>query len=264
MTFATYYLGAMAEGYCLPQLFKCEDGQCYVVKFMSNPQGIRGLVNELIAYRLGKLLDLPVVPGRIVYLTEDFIRQIPELSKQGVQPGPHFGSLFVEHAQEPEIGTIAKCMNLDQVAGMIVFDHWIENDDRDTGNVILTAEDAPKFYMIDHESCFCGSGWYGKKLLRHRNQVKPYWSDVYERFAPYLDQFENSFLTAVGRLEGLSGLDVREAMQDIPEEWDIEPEELDILVIYLERRKRLVRDVVLKLKQHFPQSMTSQTKKVSR
>ena len=92
MTTASRYLGAMSAGFCLPQLFQCDDGKRYVVKFMSNPQGIRGLPNELIACRLGKLLDLPLVPGNVVYLTQKLIDLEPSLKKQGVQPGPHFGS----------------------------------------------------------------------------------------------------------------------------------------------------------------------------
>lgn len=257
MTIATRYLGAMATGFCLPQLFECEDGQRYVVKFMSNPQGIRVLPNELIAYRLGKLLELPIVPGRVVYLTKEFINCVPELKKQHVDPGRHFGSIFLERAQKPTSKAIGKCVNLDKAAGMIVFDHWIQNDDRDIGNVILTAGERPKFYMIDHESCFCSSGWYDEDLLQHRDRVEPYWSEVYERFAPYLDQSENLFLAAVELLEALNRSAIREAMHDIPEEWGVEPEEFEQLAEYLERRKKLVRGAVLKLKTHFSNWLTT-------
>jgi hypothetical protein len=122
---ATKFLGEMSKGYCHPKLFECNDGRRYVVKLMSNPQGLRGLPNELIACRLGNLLKLPIVPGRIVYLTKELIKNDRELKQQRVQPGPHFGSLYIEKVQEPSRHNIKKCVNLHQGVDMIVFDHWI-------------------------------------------------------------------------------------------------------------------------------------------
>jgi hypothetical protein len=252
VTTANRYLGAMSAGFCLPQLFQCDDGNRYVVKFMSNPQGIRGLPNELIAYRLGKLLDLPIVRGRVVYLTQKLIDHEPSLKRQGVKPGPHFGSLFVPQVQAPTEKAIAQCVNTEQAAGMIVFDHWVQNDDRDTGNVLVTRGAKPQFYMIDHESCFCGSGWYDEDLLQHRERVVPYWAESYPRFVPYIDQREHPFLAALERLEGLSRSLIEEATRDVPAEWGVEDEEWDLFVDYLDRRKRLVRGAVGKLKRHFP------------
>jgi hypothetical protein len=249
---ATQYQGAMAEGSSLPQLFTCGDGKGYVVKFMSNPQGIRGLANELIAYRLGKLLDLPVVPGEVIYLTEDFIDSVSKLKKQRVQPGPHFGSLFLQQAQEPNKQAISNCINLDQFTGMIVFDHWIKNGDRSSENIILTAGDRPTFYMIDHNGCFCGSGWTAKRLLRNSGHVEPYWAGMYARFARYLDQHGNPFSTSLDRLEALSRSMVREVMYDIPKEWGVKQEDFDVLAEFLERRKSLVRGAIVHLKRHFP------------
>ena len=40
------------------QLMRCADGGYYVVKFQNNPQGLRVLVNELLATRLAARLGL--------------------------------------------------------------------------------------------------------------------------------------------------------------------------------------------------------------
>jgi hypothetical protein len=252
VTKATHYLGAMPTGFCLPHLFQCDDGNRYVLKFMSNPQGIRGLANELIACRLGSLLDLPVVPGRVVEVTQKLIDREPALQKAGVQAGPHFGSLFLSRVQALTEHAISACVNLDKVAGMIVFDHWVQNDDRDTGNVLVTRGAKSQFYMIDHESCFCGSGWFDEDLLQHRDRVEPYWAEVYPRFVPFVDQREHPFLAAMERLEAVTHKQIADALRDVPHEWGVEAEEWDLLADYLERRKHLVRGAIGKLKRYFP------------
>jgi hypothetical protein len=244
---ATKFLKEMSKGYCHPKLFECNDGKRYVVKLMSNPQGLRALPNELIACRLGKLLNLPIAPGRIVYLTNDLIKNNPELTQQRVQPGPHFGSIYIENAREPSRRNIKKCVNLHQGVDMIVFDHWIQNDDRRIDNIILSPGDKSKFYMIDHEGCFCGSGWYDKALKRNRSVVKPYWSLIYKRFAPYIVLSYKTFDEPLKRLESLSFSNIRKAMDNIPLKWQLETKEINLLADYLEKRKWLVRSTILKL-----------------
>jgi hypothetical protein len=244
---ATKFIREMSKGYSQPKLFECNDGKRYVVKLMSNPQGIRGLPNELIASRLGKLLNLPIIPGRIVYLSKELINNNRELKKQRVKPGPHFGILYISKMQEPTGHHIKKCVNLHQGLDMFVFDHWIQNDDRGTGNIIISPGDKPKFYMIDHEGGFCGQGWYDKALKRHRSNVKPYWSKIYKRFARYSVWSEKTLNAPLKRLESLSFSKIRKAMDNIPLEWELETKELDLLAKYLEKRKWLVRSTVLKL-----------------
>jgi hypothetical protein len=242
----------MTEGYCLPQLFECDDGRRYVVKLMSNPYGIRALPNELIAYRLGRVLDLPLAPGNVVEIRQSVIDNFPELSKMRVQPGPHFGSLFFENTQKPSLRALANCVNLEQSAGMIVFDQWIKNHDRSSGNLILTAGYRPRFYMIDHASCFCGSGWSLRRLQRNSDRVEPYWSGLYERFVPFIDGPENPLLPALERLESLDPSAIRETMRSIPAEWRVSQDEFDAMAEYLVRRKAKVSQAVLELKGHFP------------
>jgi hypothetical protein len=237
----------MSTGYCQPKLFECDDGKRYVVKLMSNPQGIRALPNELIACRLGKLLKLPIVPGQIVYLPKALIKNNRELKQQRVQSGPHFGSLYIANGKEPSKQNIKKCVNLHQGVDMIVFDHWIQNDDRGIDNIILSSGDTPKFYIIDHEGCFGGAGWYDKSLKRHRSVVKPYWSLIYKRFAPYIEWSDKTFQEPLKRLESLSFSKIRNALDNIPQEWQLETEEIDLLADYLEKRKGLVRSAILKL-----------------
>lgn len=248
---ATRYLRAMEAGYTLPQLFECEDGQQYVVKFMSNPQGIRCLAKELIAYRLGQMLDLPVATGEVISISQDLIDKHSALKKLRVQPGPHFGSLFIENAQAPSSKVISQCVNVHKATGMIVFDHWVQNKDREGGNVLFTKSSRSKFYMIDHQGIFGSSGWNNSVLSHDRNQVKPYWTHLYKRFVPNIDQKQNPFAHDLEQLEDLSRNEIAKSMRDIPSEWGIKSEEFELLIDYLYTRKRLVRDAVRKLKPHF-------------
>jgi hypothetical protein len=255
VTHATRHIRAMETGYTLPHLFECDDGYQYVVKFMSNPQGIRGLAKELIAYRLGKMLDLPVVQGNVIYITKELIDRYPILRKNHVKPGPHFGSLYIENAQYPSRKAIRQCINVSKAAGMIVFDNWIQNTDRRSGNVLVTKSSQPKFRMIDHQGIFGGSSWREENLLRYRHRVKPYWTSLYSLFVEFIDHKNNPFLEEIERLEACSRSNISKAMLDIPEEWGIEEEEFEMLIDYLDRRRRLLREAILQLKPYFPNWM---------
>ncbi len=86
-------------------LMRCSDGYYYVVKFQNNPQHRRILVNELLGTRLASRLGLPTTPAAIIEVSEELIRLTPELA--------------MEHPRRVE--------NLQDFAGMLVFDKWTCN-----------------------------------------------------------------------------------------------------------------------------------------
>jgi hypothetical protein len=249
---AIRYLRAMDTGLAKAQLFECDDGNLYVVKFMNNPQGIRGLPNELICYRLAEMLDLPVPKGHIIYIPQMIIDLHPPLQDLKVQPGLHFGSQFIHPTQAATEEAIASCVNLDKAPGMLVFDNWVHNFDRNKKNVIVTIGNKPKFYMIDHQCCLGGGWWTIKKLLRNCDYVKPIWCSMHPRFVPYIDH--KGLQDAIDTLQSLSRKRIREAVVDIPKEWGVTQDELDVLVYYLDKRKWHVVAAIEQLEPLFPKS----------
>jgi hypothetical protein len=81
-------------------LMEAVDGHHYVVKFTDNPQHRRVLVNEKVASVLLEHLDISQPESRIIEVTEEFLREYPEVfiqlgsSRRPVTPGWHFGSRF--------------------------------------------------------------------------------------------------------------------------------------------------------------------------
>ncbi|RHW37366.1 hypothetical protein D1B31_16530 [Neobacillus notoginsengisoli] len=247
----TKYLGPMGSGFTNPQLFECSDGKMYVVKLMSNQQGLRTLPNELIAYRLGRLMKLPVVKGKIVKITAEFLDAHPEL-KGVAEPGPHFGSLYIAKSIHARKRAIQRCSNLHELPKFIVFDYWINNDDRynNSRNFIID-KNRWKIHLIDHGSCFCGAEWRIDKLNKHFRNVYPHWGEVSLRFLPYMDG-PSPFKKALNLLESITEKQIWDCTKGLPKEWKVSDEELECLVRHLVNRKPLVQKALEEIRPKFP------------
>jgi hypothetical protein len=250
---AVRYIGPMRTGFCRPQLFECDDGKQYVIKFMSNPQGIRILPNELIAYRLGKLLHLPVVEGKIITIPERLINETPDLQPFQLKAGPHFGSEFYPNSMYATSRSIPKCTNLHHIPLMIAFDYWINNNDRaaSSANYVIKKGDNWTLHLIDHGSCFYGAGWTSKVLQQNNQHVQVYWGEVYERFVPFID-CPDPFSKALDLLVSLDRTQIAETVIGIPDEWEVSKAELDVLVEHLIQRQPHVPDAIEQIKPYFP------------
>jgi len=179
MVNAVKYIGAMQRGETKPQLFECDDGIRYVIKFMSNPIGKKVLVHEYIANELAKFINLPVAEGQPIYFSKQFIESTPEIKDFNVEPGLHFGSKYYENIVRPtNEKRIKRCKNLDQMPGVIVFDHWVRNRDRSVNfwNLIIDeGENFNKLYMIDHAGCFFSSRRNSKLLRDSADYMDIFW-----------------------------------------------------------------------------------------
>ena len=122
-------------------LLKCDDGHNYVVKFRSNPQHRRILVNEWIASAFLQYLEISTPPVEIVNLSADFLAQNPEVHIQlgsrhmPAEPGWHFGSRYPGDPSKimvydfiPDL-LLEKVVNLNEFLGVLAFDKWIGNAD---------------------------------------------------------------------------------------------------------------------------------------
>src|SRR5579863_8519434 len=82
------------------QLMRCADAAFYVVKFQNNPQGLRILVNELLATRLAARLGLPRAPAAIVEVRQELIDNTDEMvselgrGRARYKAGLQFGSRY--------------------------------------------------------------------------------------------------------------------------------------------------------------------------
>ncbi|WP_274361882.1 HipA family kinase [Paenibacillus thermotolerans] len=251
---AVQYVRPMNEGWSEPHLFTCDDGLSYVVKFMNNPDGPGTLANEWIASQLGPLLNLPMTQTRIVWITRDLLETYPMLKSMDVPEGPHIGSLFEQQAKvlDDEVD-LSTCANVGQGAGMIVFDHWINNGDRHEmqANVLYVPE-RNRFMLIDHADAFFGPGWEMDEWLDDPGHMETFWGPVYRKFVPYIDG-PDPFGNYIALLRSIGGDQVKAAVHGLPREWGIGREERERLVEFLMYRKDRIHRALRKLVRHFPQ-----------
>jgi hypothetical protein len=230
-----------------PHLVRADDGQCYIIKALNNPQHPRVLANEWIASGIAVALGLSIPPIAIVDLTPEFIRTSPDLvlhcrgARIPLVPGPAFGSrvpgssiagAVVDYLPE---GSLALVENIDEFVGAMVFDKWICNCD--SRQVIFCRPDARariRAYFIDHGFAFNAGEWsfpdcplggvYSRNCVyrgvRGWNDLEP-WLARIEQFTP-------------NQLEAIVG-----AMPDAWRDPGIEE-----LMEQLHRRRKIVRRLV--------------------
>ncbi|WP_110932900.1 HipA family kinase [Paenibacillus bouchesdurhonensis] len=249
---AIQYIKPMEQGWTQPHIFRCDDLNTYVVKLINNPDGTGVLANEWIAGRLGSLLHLPIANSRIIVITHDLLDMYPELKKLDITSGLHIGSCFEEYGVNVgEHVDLSDCRNLHHAAGMIVFDHWINNWDRHiTQANLLYLQDKQEILLIDHSDAFFGPDWDMDEWWENE-ELEVFWGPLYEKFAPYIDN-SDPFEEYLDAIESLEEADLRNAIHGIPHQWSIPEDDLDQLVDFLLFRKDRVRFALGELIEHFP------------
>lgn len=256
---AIHYVRPMGIGYSSPQLLRADDGNDYVVKFRSNGQGLRVLPNEWIAGRCAHALGLPLPRMAVVNVPQSLLDATPELSPFRATPGSQFGSEFMPQGHcEPWQDLLASADNLDDLAGILVFDTWIHTKDRSwrSSNLNVIQDQAGRYRVIifDHGWVFGGTpNWSSQSLRAQRSLVKPPFmaGSVYNLFRPHI-RGDDPFEPWLERVESLPPKIIRQAIWEVPSEWGLNFTERKALADYLIRRRHLVRPVIMGIRGLFP------------
>jgi hypothetical protein len=235
-------------------LLKASDGCHYVVKFKSNPQGRRTLINELIASALLRHLQLPSPRTALVHLSSDFLAENPEVHIQlasrraAVEEGWHFGSCYPGHPDHVAAYDFLPDKLIEKVdtgssfPGALVFDKWTGNTDsrqvlfvRSPGSVNRRKRFVA--LLVDHGLIFDGSRWKFQDSSRQGlySQRSVYgsltgWAD----FEPWLERVGNCPETVLSN-----------CLADIPEEWlEGDRNSLSAVVEQLLLRRGRISDLV--------------------
>jgi HipA-like kinase len=240
-------------------LMRCSDGQYYVVKFKSNPQHIRVLVNELFGTRLMEKLGLPTIPTAIVQVSQELINLTTELVVQWPRyrspcaSGLQFGSRYygnirkgwtLDYLPSDELTTVA---NFRDFIGMLAFDKWTCNCD---GRQFLFTPRRGTLWMagIDQGFCFNAGEWnFPDSPLRGLYTNKTVYRDIkgMDDFEPWLDRLENKITFEM----------ILEAAADIPAEWyESDYASLSRLLEQLNRRRSMVRELIRDSRARSPES----------
>ena len=253
-------------------LMRCSDGGYYVVKFQNNPQGCRILANDLLGSLLAQHLGLPVPQIAIVEVGDGLVCGTEELVielKRGripCQAGLCFGSRYPVGADGriPAVFDLLPrkellcARNLQDFAGMLVFDKWTSNTDGRQA-VFMREPGVSSFHamMIDQGNCFDGEAWAFRDAPLLGLYLDP---SVYSEcrnlgsFEPWLSRIEKEmnreFLAFAGEI--------------IPREWyggDVTA--LNHLLDDLNARRSKVRDLLRSTLATSPQAFPKADQSVS-
>lgn len=139
------------QGLSTPYLCRGEDGVLYFVKGMN--AGRESQWKEWLCGHLAQAFGLPVPPFAIVDIDPLLIKASPpELRPVG--SGPLFGSRKHPYAQWLEL-SLVKDIPLSLRKDVLIFDYWVGNGDRTSGNPNLLWDPPTKeLVVIDHNQAF--------------------------------------------------------------------------------------------------------------
>ncbi|MFC4322794.1 HipA family kinase [Litchfieldia salsa] len=231
------------------------DGKKYVVKWNATKKDRgREVVNEYIIGKLATLFSLPVIPFEIVYISKEFIENTPELksNKNNYLSGYQYACIYIENTlvfedvrQDPPSKSEIK--NRDMLAGITVFDQWVNNSDRGTMNVLFEplVEGGYYVHMIDHGRCFPGRYQWSAQTLSQMPEYNFHWPFYKWVYSNLHD--DNELSSFAKKIVNMPNNLIYEVIQSIPQEWDVNTEDRESLYIFLLKQKDELPNILEKI-----------------
>ncbi len=254
MLIAAEYLGNVGVGVTAPQFFRADDGNIYIVKLQSNKLGLKVLVSEFLAARLGEFMGICFPPSDIIRIDEEMLQKDPLLIVLGVKAGRHFASQYMAGAEYVNKHNLSKAVNVGEMAGVMLFDHMFHNADRtyNRKNLIMRQEEAGyKIYAIDNSHLFRSGRWTIDSLKYLYDKLRVYYGQSFgtllqecltpQDFRPYLDKVAN-----------LTNEHIDNIVQEIPAEWLTDELERRELPHFIKKRRDMAEEVWNKLCNNIP------------
>ncbi len=226
-------------------------GEHVVLKLCNNIQGNLSLVNEYICYRLATCLGILMPQSGICYVDSNTLDEAEILLPNNY--GYAFYSKRIDKAVVIQATVLKKIVNKEMFFDILIFDHLVYNTDRNPGNLLLSMKKEAYLYAIDHTHVFKNECiWDGFCLKQGINSDDYLDSHImWRNTATYgvffsrmnlikadLLKISNSFKLAVTK-ELLKTI-----IAELPREWDVKEENLEILIEYLLYRASHLNDIV--------------------
>ena len=207
-------LGPSDQGRSRPYKCRGEDDAIYYVKGRQTNRA--SLWHEWVCGHLAQGFGLNVPTFAIVEVGEDLLRETPA-EWRDLGAGPAFGSRLHPHAVWMEVGLI-NLVPTNVQRDVLVFDLWIQNCDRLTGNTNLLIDAAvKKLVVIDHNLAF-DRQFSAEEFLAH-HVFAANWPAICSDLV--VQEEYSQRLSAA--LEGLSM-----ACHNVPDEWRWANAEMDV------------------------------------
>lgn len=211
------------------------------IKLKENPEGHRCLINELVSYRLAKMLGVLMPDSGVAVISKETRDNTYEIDLD-----KNYGSCFYSSLIEPAFTLNEKVIryvdNKDIYEKIIVFDHLIYNSDRNWGNLILRGKMGKKIlYVIDHSHVFKNQALWNSYSLLFGMKNRDYNdedildnNDIYDLFAKDKRITKASLLSVANDFqEKCTEESIDLVLKDLPKDWLISSDDLDALKEYL-------------------------------
>ena len=130
------------------------------------------------------------------------------------------------------------------LAGITVFDQWVNNSDRGTTNVIFEplAEGGYYVHMIDHGRCFPGRYHWSAQTLSEKPEYNFHWP-FYKWVYSLLNDYKE-LISFAEKIVDLPNELIYQVIQSIPEEWYVSTEDRKALYNFFLEQKSNLPDIV--------------------
>lgn len=220
-----------------PWLVKCNDDQKYIVKFSNQDNSF---ANESVCHAIANKIGLKTTPSFPILIEQDEIDIINKRKIEEKEPvisvGKYFASKFVEepytlNEERHKALHPSEIKNLDQVPGMIAFDIFVANSDRQHKNALMHPADNKtsifEYVLIDHGHCFDGPTWTAASISKTPYQLRniPWKTDRIIQ--------KSSFISFIDALDSLDASFFIKTIENIPDDWKHKSADFDELLKFL-------------------------------
>lgn len=225
------------DGKSNAHLITFNDGKDYVVKFFQSGFE-KSLPNEWVGYCLGRYLGLPIPYARIVEIPQEFMEENPELAGMS-ESQLQFASRYIPDCHNAHEVSVSQITNHESLAGIIVFDYWLQNRDRTRKNVLFQKEtgDSRKLWAIDHAETFDSYNWSRGDIEKLPARLLK--SATHQMMAGFIED-ENQFYEILEIIQTMPILLIEEIVELIPDDWKVSKEEKKAMVTVLVTRRHKV------------------------
>ena len=243
-----------------PMHFICSDGQAYYVKYRSgkslDKREINCLVFEMVCTRLLKRLHIPVPDQALVTINENsYVPAQLITNKKYIKHGIiAWGSneipqtdLVKEIEQVTNKKGFNKLKNPEDLIRIAIFDLWVDNADRNSGNYnLLTKMEDGKLKIITIDHAFTFGGLKGMNIFNESSQPSTYKKLIESQyFLSIIKHFNRKERLEIASqfLSLLSDLNINnlidEVFKEIPEQWGISPLLKKRILDFLQSKQRI-------------------------
>jgi hypothetical protein len=236
--------GKPANGGSRPRFYDFDDGVTRLVKWSPSLHGNKACFNELVASRLGQLIDAPILRGIIVYVSDEIIP--PDHRAEGATPGFHFAvtRMLGENFVAP--GHYADIENSSELPAAGVQLAWLAVGDQQGHNQYLqrleyeergVPKKTKRFKLIDMGQMFGNFSWTAAHVanVHLTYQLPAHLAAILTKanLAPVVDQ-----------LSQIADDVIEECFQDCPESWGVSQEDKSAGAQCAIQAKKKIADII--------------------